>query len=106
MKWPIDYTCGIVPTLFSKRDRQFNTTIIVHLPPLTPPLTYTLIHCTSVQKWRELERNLLVQKLLIPVYFAIEDTTLSHIHGSLTSTAEQEKGASVTASECNCMTSN
>ena len=52
------------------------------------------------QQWRELEKSLLLLDIAIPVYFAVEeDESLSHIHDSLSSSAEQEKAASVTASE-------
>ena len=51
------------------------------------------------QQWRELEKSLLLLDIAIPVYFAVEDESLPHIHDSLSSSAEQEKAASVTASE-------
>ncbi len=48
-----------------------------------------------MQKWRLLEAKLLSIKVLIPVYFAPEDSGLTLMHKKLTENAQKESKSSV-----------
>lgn len=70
------------------------------LPSLTQSLPSSLhLSLPPSQQWRELERSIMNLKLSIPIYFSIEEETLTHIHNSLSFTAQRERESTVTASE-------
>ncbi len=50
---------------------------------------------SHVQEWRQLEAELLLTKVPIPVYFVPEDTGLTLIHNKLANNAEKESKSSV-----------
>jgi hypothetical protein len=62
------------------------------------PQNFTDVQGEMAEQWKELEQSILGLNIPIPVYFAVEDDTLSEIHDSLSSTALAEREASVTAS--------
>ena len=45
------------------------------------------------QTWRDLEAQLFEKIVLIPVYFAVEDSELGEIHANLVMAAKKEKKA-------------
>ncbi len=52
-----------------------------------------------IQRWMELEEELLAEDVAIPVYLAWEDEELRHVYSQATRLAEREKNSSVAASE-------
>ncbi|XP_064391028.1 BOS complex subunit ncln-like isoform X2 [Halichondria panicea] len=59
------------------------------------PLDIVSVDKKKINEWRQLEAELLLTKVPIPVYFVPEDTGLTLIHNKLANNAEKESKSSV-----------